>query len=79
MTGFRSELLGHFASHMDVDAIIYCGEDESEIRSVEAQSAVNVKRVTILNEKDMHKDSSQGPYHILRTQELKTTWHPVGV
>tara|TARA_Y100000294_G_scaffold139572_1_gene133116 strand:+ start:6212 stop:7075 length:864 start_codon:yes stop_codon:yes gene_type:complete len=79
MTGFRSELLEHFASHMEVDAIIYCGEDESEIRSVEAEAAVNVKRVTILNDGDFQKESSQGPYHILRTQELKTTWHPVGV
>ena len=79
MTGFRSELLEHFASHMEVDAIIYCGEDESEIRSVEAEAAVNVKRVTILNDGDFQKESSPRPYHILRTQELKTTWHPVGV
>lgn len=79
MTEFRSELLEHFASHMDVDAIIYCGGDESEIERVEAEAAVNVKRVTVLNEKEFQKESSQGPYHILRTQEFKTTWHPVGV
>ena len=33
----------------------------------------------IFSDEKWDKDSGQGPYHILKTQETKTTWHPVGV
>ena len=31
LTGERAELLDHFASHMDVNASIYCGDDTKEL------------------------------------------------
>ena len=74
LTGFRKELLSHMTSHMDVNAVIYCGSEEEEIKTVQTNAALNVKRTIILEKTD-----KQGPYLILDTQEVKTTWHPVGI
>jgi acyl-CoA reductase-like NAD-dependent aldehyde dehydrogenase len=79
LTGQRSELLEQFASHMDVNAVSYFGDDAGEIKTVEENASLNVKRVAILPEIDLQKSDAQGPYHILKTQEIKTTWHPIGV
>ncbi len=79
LTGQRSELLEQFASHMDVNAVSYFGDDAGEIKTVEENASLNVKRVAILPEIDLQKSGAQGPYHILKTQEIKTTWHPMGV
>lgn len=79
LTGERSELLEQFASHMDVNAVIYCGDDDSERATVGAKSALNVKRAVTYDRKDWLADDAQNPYFILDTQEVKTTWHPIGV
>lgn len=79
LTGLRSELLEHFSSHMDVNAMVYCGNDSQDIKIVEMNSSVNVKRAIILKDIDWSKETGQGPYFILKTQEMKTTWHPVGI
>lgn len=73
LTGFEDELREHFASHMDVNAIVYCGRSKKSIQAIETLAAVNVKRVIIRNGSE-----STGPYLIKDTQEIKTTWHPVG-
>jgi acyl-CoA reductase-like NAD-dependent aldehyde dehydrogenase len=79
LTGERSELLEHFASHMDVNTIIYCGEDKAERTAVEAKSALNVKRAICYDRSDWMAAEAQNPYLILDTQEIKTTWHPIGL
>lgn len=79
ITGFRKELLEHFASHMDVNAVVYCGGDSSEIKLVEEKSALNIKRTVILPDRGWDGKDAQGPYHIMKTQEIKTTWHPIGI
>ena len=79
LTGQRAELLEQFASHMDVNAVSYFGDDAGEIKIVEENASLNVKRASILPEKDLQKNGAQGPYHILKTQEIKTTWHPMGI
>ncbi|MDZ4845907.1 MAG: aldehyde dehydrogenase family protein [Chitinophagales bacterium] len=79
LTGFRKELLGHFASHMDVNAIVFCGEDKKEIKAVQENATLNVKRVILRRNAEWLNESYQNPYFILDTQETKTTWHPVGV
>ncbi len=79
LTGHGQELLEHFSSHMDVNAMIYCGDEKDDIELVETNAALNVKRAIIFSDEKWDKDSGQGPYHIIKTQETKTTWHPVGV
>ena len=79
LTGHRSELLEHFSSHMDVNAIVYCGTENEEITLVQKNAALNVKRPIIYSDKDWMNNKVQDPYRILNTLETKTTWHPVGV
>jgi acyl-CoA reductase-like NAD-dependent aldehyde dehydrogenase len=79
LTGKRSELLEHFASHMDVNACIYCGRDTDDLAVVRTKSSLNVKRAISYDREDWMSDSAQSPYFVLDTQEVKTTWHPVGV
>jgi len=79
LTGIRSELIENFSTHMDVNAIVYCGDDPAEIKQVQENASLNVKRPHILSNSRWERDESQGPYQILDTQEIKTTWHPVGV
>jgi acyl-CoA reductase-like NAD-dependent aldehyde dehydrogenase len=78
LTGHRSELLSHFATHMDVNGIVYCGDDKDEIKKIKESASLNVKRVSVYKEKDLAEESSQNPYRIMDLQEIKTTWHPVG-
>jgi len=79
LTGERSELIEHFASHADVNAIVYCGDDEAERAVVRSKSALNVKRAICYDRADWMAAEAQNPYLILDTQEVKTTWHPIGV
>lgn len=79
LTGFRDELLIHFATHMDVNAIVYCDNDKKHIKSIQENAALNVKRVILRKNKDWLSDEAQSPYMILDNQEIKTAWHPIGV
>ncbi len=77
LTGFRSELTEFFASHMDVNAIIYCDGGKAAAKTVQALAANNIKRVIARNRVDWSGDAAN-PYLIRDTQEVKTTWHPIG-
>lgn len=79
LTGFKNELLSHFASHMDVNAVIYPGADNSEIKQIQELASLNIKRVILWNRLSWLNDESQSPYFIMDLQEIKTTWHPVGI
>lgn len=79
LTGYRDELLPHFASHMDVNAIVYCGNNVEEKTKVRETSALNVKRTLIYEKDNWLNEDAQHPYRIMDLQEIKTTWHPVGI
>jgi acyl-CoA reductase-like NAD-dependent aldehyde dehydrogenase len=70
LTGFREELTQQFASHMDVNAVVYCDGD--------SEHAKDIKRVIDRVDTDWGDESAQNPYLIKQTQETKTTWHPIG-
>ena len=78
LTGYRKELTGQFASHMDVNAIIYCDGDSDVAKEIEISAADNIKRVVNRTNTDWAQEKSQNPYLIKETQETKTTWHPIG-
>jgi hypothetical protein len=79
LTGDRAELLEQFASHMDVNATVYCGDDSKDLAAVRTKAALNVKRVLAYDRADWMTADAQSPYFILDCQEVKTTWHPVGI
>ena len=78
LTGRRDELLEHFASHMDVNALVYCGDRASDIETAQRLAAGNVKHVVIERRTEWDSASAEDPYSILACQEVKTTWHPIG-
>lgn len=77
LTGNRKELIPHFASHMDVNALVYCGGDNAEIKTVHEASVDNLKRVMIRDGGSYLSDKHENPYLISSLQETKTTWHPI--
>jgi acyl-CoA reductase-like NAD-dependent aldehyde dehydrogenase len=79
LTGQASELASHFASHMDVNSIMYCGKEQQTAQQIETLAAENIKRVVLPQISDWYSSEAQDPYLIMEFQETKTTWHPVGV
>lgn len=77
LTGKSSELHGHFASHMDVNALMYWRNNASEIKAMQESAALNVKRVFVYSNVNMLAEAAESPYYILDAQEIKTTWHPI--
>ncbi|MDO9261300.1 MAG: aldehyde dehydrogenase family protein [Flavobacteriaceae bacterium] len=77
ITGKQSELLHNFASHMNVNAILYCGSDAIAIKTVQDLSIENIKRVVIRENSDYVDAKHENPYYIFDFQETKTTWHPI--
>jgi acyl-CoA reductase-like NAD-dependent aldehyde dehydrogenase len=76
LTGLRAELTAQFASHMDVNAVAYT--DGAVAKNVQELAAENIKRVIARQDIDWMSDKAANPYLIRDTQEVKTTWHPVG-
>lgn len=79
LTGFKEELISHFSSHMDVNSIWYAGSDQDAKKMIQENASLNVKRVYFTSYKDWNRGDAENPYLILDLQEIKTTWHPVGV
>ncbi len=77
LTGNREELLPFFSTHMDVNAILYCGNNQQELKTIQENAITNLKRVVNKNVKDWIKEENETPYSILDFQETKTTWHPI--
>lgn len=75
LTGQRAELVPELARHMDVNALLLCSDDAGEKKEAELEAVENLKRVSLQADAVL----AQSPYHILDFQEIKTTWHPVGV
>jgi len=78
LTGLKEELIGQFASHMDVNAVIYGDVEAAGARKIEELAADNIKRVVLRGGMDWSSAAAQSPYAISDTQETKTTWHPIG-
>jgi hypothetical protein len=79
LTGYQSELKDHFSTHMDVNAMVYAGTDTATITALQKNATQNVKRILVNKTLDWYADAAQSPYLISEAQEVKTTWHPVGI
>ncbi len=77
LTGNRAELLTHFASHMDVNALLYCGSNQADIKNIQEIAVENMKRIRIREDGDYVDAKFESPYLIFDFQETKTTWHPI--
>jgi acyl-CoA reductase-like NAD-dependent aldehyde dehydrogenase len=76
LTGSRVELVKQYATHMDINAISIGNPSSEEMKMLELESAENIKRIRFYSEAKLNE---QGPYQISDFQEVKTTWHPIGM
>ena len=81
LAGERVELAPHFASHMDVNAIVDGSADDVVGRELQRGGGFNVKRYV---KRDLaptawRTEQAENPYWILDTVEMKTAWHPIGL
>ena len=72
LTGNEKELLEHFGTHMDINAILYAGSEDSNYYKLKELGTESVKRV-----KRFESKMKENPYLIGDFQEVKTTWHPI--
>lgn len=79
LAGDRAELAPHFASHMDVNAIIDASSDERIGTELQSGTAMNLKRYHRRADVDYFKADAENPYWIIDTTEMKTAWHPIGL
>jgi len=81
LAGDRTELAPHFASHMDVNAIVDASGDEKIARELQRGGEMNVKRYVRreLTTTEWRNREAESPYWILDTVEMKTAWHPIGL
>ena len=81
LAGDRAELAPHFASHMDVNAIVDASGDEKIGRELQRGGNFNVKRYVQrdLTPGQWRGRDSENPYWIHDTVEMKTAWHPIGL
>lgn len=79
LTGKKEELIEHFASHMDVNSLVYCGNNKNSMQTIEQLSSNNLKRTVFYKKNDWKNENCQSPYFIEKTLEVKTTWHPTEV
>ncbi len=81
LAGDRAELASHFASHMDVNAIVDGSGDEVIGRELQRGGGFNVKRYVRrdLTAAEWRTERAESPYWILDTVEMKTAWHPIGL
>ncbi len=76
LSGDIDELHGHFSTHMDINALLYCAKNKKHMKAMQENASLNVKR---FKQWDLEWDEEepQSLYHILDFQEIKTTWHPI--
>jgi len=81
LTGKRAELAPHIAGHMDVNAIVNGSGDTALATSLQAGTAINLKRYSdrSLAAAEWFAAKAEDPYWILDTIEFKTAWHPIGL
>jgi acyl-CoA reductase-like NAD-dependent aldehyde dehydrogenase len=77
LTGNTNELLEHFGTHMDINAIAYGRNDSKETALLQNLAVDNLKRIKIKSEGDYFNDNWENPYFMLDFMEVKTTWHPI--
>jgi acyl-CoA reductase-like NAD-dependent aldehyde dehydrogenase len=81
LAGKRAELVPHFATHMDINAIVDATGDAALGAQLQSGTALNLKRYAThsLEEEEWFTAKAEDPYWILDTVEMKTAWHPIGV
>ncbi|MCH2223995.1 MAG: aldehyde dehydrogenase family protein [Crocinitomicaceae bacterium] len=76
LTGNQEEMTKPLVTHMDVNAVVYGGDDEKVLTFLNESSVVNLKRIRQFTKNWMNA-GSQSLKMISDCLESKTTWHPI--
>lgn len=76
LTGKKEEMTKPLSTHMDVNAVVYAGNDAEMLKNIQEFAVMNLKRVRHYD-LDWSKADAQNLYMIADCQEVKTTWHPI--
>jgi acyl-CoA reductase-like NAD-dependent aldehyde dehydrogenase len=79
LTGTMDEVVKQFATHMDINAVVYAGPCDDTLKLLETAASNSVKRISTNHFTNYAGTDAQNPYLILDLQEFKTTWHPIGL
>lgn len=79
LSGPREELVRTLSEHMDVNAMADGSGDPAIRALLQKGVATNLKRLAAWDVVWTNNASSQSPYLISRTLEIKTAWHPIGL
>lgn len=76
LSGTIDELGNSFASHMDINAMVYAGTSRKTLQNLKSLCSSNLKRF-FQWDLEWTDERSENPYLILDLQEIKSTWHPI--
>ncbi|MCH2231243.1 MAG: aldehyde dehydrogenase family protein [Crocinitomicaceae bacterium] len=76
LTGSLDEMIKPLTTHMDVNAMVYSGNDRDVMKELKESSSLNLKRIHTYD-KDWMNTDAHDLYMIADCQEVKTTWHPI--
>lgn len=79
LTGYRTEMVDHLSSHMDVNAILNTVNEPDTRKLIDENASINIKRVRHYFTENWFDQSNETPYLIQDFMEIKTTWHPIGM
>jgi acyl-CoA reductase-like NAD-dependent aldehyde dehydrogenase len=79
LTGFQNEMISHLSSHLDLNGVYNANKDADIRKQIDENCALNVKRRQHITDVEWTDSNQESPYHIMDFQEIKTTWHPIGV
>ena len=80
LSGFRDELVEHYSSHREIDAIHAAGVSGEHRTLLREGSADNLKRVCVHGDVDFFDENAcESPAWIDPFVEFKTIWHPSAV
>jgi len=74
LSGLKTELLGHFASHREIDALLIAGRPREDLGKAAADS---VKRVRYVGDAGKQWPKGGSMLWVEPFVEVKTFWHPV--
>ncbi len=79
LTGYADELVSVLASHLDINALVHNSTDKELIKQIHTLASQNVKRVANWSDQNWSSKKSFSLDRITDLQEIKTSWHPVGI
>lgn len=76
LSGSLDELQDQFATHMEINALVYAGNSNKLVQKLKSLCSSNLKRFYQWDF-EWGDERSENPYLILDLQEIKTVWHPI--